>query len=119
MNSKEEKGDIHDQESKPGEFRVSGGSPPSSGLAEPTPIGNAKPAFPVLLSIPETARTLGASEAAVRKWLAQRRLPMVKLGRLTRLRFSDLEVVVTKGLPPAGTYPKRPRNHREESTRQL
>ena len=39
------------------------------------------------------------SEAAIRKWIYQRRLPAVKVGRLTRLRVSDLEALLVKGLP--------------------
>jgi excisionase family DNA binding protein len=66
---------------------------------------------PALLSIAQVAERLSVTEAAVRKWLAQRRLPVVKLGRLTRLRACDLEDVVQRGLPPAGTHPRKPRDH--------
>ena len=66
---------------------------------------SASPVAPQLLSIAAAAVLLGATEAAVRKWLAQRRLPVVKLGRLTRLRLSDLEDVVKHGLPAPGTHP--------------
>ena len=44
-----------------------------------------------LLSVKEAAEVLSCSEAAIRKWLYQRRLPAVKIGRLTRIRQSDLE----------------------------
>ena len=58
-----------------------------------------------LLTVREAARLLVCSEAAIRKWIYQRRLPCVKVGRLTRLRPKDLEALVAKGLPgpPAGT----------------
>jgi excisionase family DNA binding protein len=52
-----------------------------------------------LLTVKEAARMLACSEAAVRKWIFQRRLPAVKVGRLTRLRLRDLQALVTKGLP--------------------
>lgn len=66
------------------------------------------PVAPQLLSIQDAATMLGATEAAVRKWLAQRRFPVVKLGRLTRLRLSDLEHVVKHGLPAPGTHRRTP-----------
>jgi len=44
-----------------------------------------------LLTVKEAAGILSCSEAAIRKWLYQRRLPAVKVGRLTRIRPSDLE----------------------------
>lgn len=52
-----------------------------------------------LLSVKEAAQRLSCSEAAIRKWLYQRRLPRVKVGRLTRIRQSDLERLLAHGLP--------------------
>ena len=52
-----------------------------------------------LLSVKDAAELLSCSEAAVRKWLYQRRLPAVKVGRLTRIRQSDMETLITDGLP--------------------
>lgn len=54
-----------------------------------------------LLTVKEAARLLACSEAAIRKWVFQRRLPAVKVGRLTRLRVRDLEALVAKGLADA------------------
>lgn len=51
-----------------------------------------------LLTVKQAAELLACSEAAVRKWLYQRRLAVVKVGRLTRLRVRDLEALVTNGL---------------------
>ena len=48
----------------------------------------------------EAAKTLAVTEAAIRKWIYQRRLPVVKLGRLTRLRMVDVEQVASAGLHP-------------------
>ncbi len=53
-----------------------------------------------LLTVRQAATLLACSEAAIRKWLYQRRLPVVKVGRLTRLRKADVEAVANKGLPP-------------------
>jgi excisionase family DNA binding protein len=51
-----------------------------------------------LLTVKEAAELLSCSEAAIRKWIYQRRLPRVKVGRLTRLRQSDVDALVSKGL---------------------
>jgi len=50
-----------------------------------------------LLTVKEAARLLACSEAAIRKWVFQRRLPVVKVGRLTRLRQRDLEAFIAGG----------------------
>jgi excisionase family DNA binding protein len=47
-----------------------------------------------LLSVPDAAALLGCSPAAIRKWLSQGQLKGVKVGRLTRLRVSELEAFV-------------------------
>ena len=49
-----------------------------------------------LLSVKEAADLCSCSEAAIWKWVYQRRLPAVKVGRLTRLRQSDLEAFVSR-----------------------
>jgi excisionase family DNA binding protein len=54
-----------------------------------------------LISVKEAADLLSCSPAAIRKWLSQRRLRAVKVGRLTRLRLADLEKLVAEGLPGA------------------
>jgi excisionase family DNA binding protein len=51
-----------------------------------------------LVTVKDAAGLLACSEAAIRKWIYQRRLPVVKVGRLTRLRLSDLEALVVNGL---------------------
>ncbi len=52
-----------------------------------------------LVDVTEAAHLLGCTPAAIRKWLYQRRHPRVKLGRLTRVRLSDLETILERGLP--------------------
>ena len=49
-----------------------------------------------LLTVREAARLLACSEAAIRKWIYQQRLPAVKVGRLTRIAEGDLEIFVGK-----------------------
>jgi excisionase family DNA binding protein len=53
-----------------------------------------------LFTIREAARFLACSEAMLRKWIYQRKLPTVKVGRLTRIRQSDLEAWLRLGLQP-------------------
>jgi excisionase family DNA binding protein len=51
-----------------------------------------------LLTVKEAAQRLACTEAAIRKWLYQRRLPAVKVGRLIRLRETDLDAMIARGL---------------------
>jgi excisionase family DNA binding protein len=51
-----------------------------------------------LITVEEAAKRLSCSPAAIRKWLYQRRLRAVKVGRLTRLRLEDVERVASVGL---------------------
>jgi excisionase family DNA binding protein len=51
-----------------------------------------------LLTIKEAAGALACSEALLRKWLSRQVIPKVKVGRLTRIRRSDLESWVRLGL---------------------
>jgi excisionase family DNA binding protein len=53
-----------------------------------------------LLTVKEAAKRLACTEAAIRKWLYLRRLPAVRIGRLVRVRESDLDEVVNHGLRP-------------------
>jgi excisionase family DNA binding protein len=45
----------------------------------------------LLLNVPEAAKVLGVSPWTLRQWLSQRQLPFIKIGRLTKLRPSDLQ----------------------------
>jgi len=51
-----------------------------------------------LLTVKEAAALLACSEAAIRKWVYQRKLPVVKVGRLTRVRLSAVEGLMDNGL---------------------
>ena len=77
-----------------------------------------------LLTVEEAAKLLNCTEAAVRRWLNQRRLTPVKIGRLTRLKLEDIEAVAAKGLPESGQAgqpvrrdPRRPQEPRSPDTR--
>jgi excisionase family DNA binding protein len=50
-----------------------------------------------LLTVKQAADLLGCSEAGIRKWVYQRRLPVVRVGRLVRVRATDLETFVEAG----------------------
>ena len=49
-----------------------------------------------LLTVREAASMLSCSQAAIRKWMYQRRLPRVKVGRLTRVSMRDLNAFVSQ-----------------------
>ena len=51
-----------------------------------------------LVSIKDAAQLLACSEAMLRKWIHQRKLPYVKVGRLTRIREEDLNAWIRLGL---------------------
>ncbi len=64
------------------------------------------PVNPELLSVAQVAERLSVTEAAVRKWLVERRLPLVKVGRLSRIPSYALAVIAEHGLPAPNTYPR-------------
>ena len=53
-----------------------------------------------LVTVKEAAARLACSEIALRKWLSEGTLPFVKVGRLTRIRQSDIEAWMRLGLQP-------------------
>jgi excisionase family DNA binding protein len=53
-----------------------------------------QPKLEPLLTVSEAAKLLGISPWTLRQWLSQRRLPFVKVGRLTKLRPSDLQAFI-------------------------
>lgn len=61
-----------------------------------------------LISVKQAAESLGCSEALLRKWLCQGKLPSVKVGRLTRIRQSDLGAWLRFGLQPTRGESKKP-----------
>jgi len=55
----------------------------------------------VLLSVQEFAEALNITVACVRRWILERRVATVKLGRLIRIPASEVERLVESGLRPA------------------
>jgi excisionase family DNA binding protein len=51
-----------------------------------------------LMSVPEAAEYLSCTPAALRKWILQRRLEPVKLGRLVRVRRQAIAAIAKHGL---------------------
>ncbi len=78
------------------------------GVQRPLPDARPLRARNSLLSAKEAAKMLSCTEAAVRKWIYQRRLPTVKVGRLTRVRLADLEALVVRGLRRARSIATKP-----------
>jgi excisionase family DNA binding protein len=52
-----------------------------------------------LATLDEAAAYLACTKSALRKWLSQGRLARVKVGRLTRVRWTDLARIGEVGLP--------------------
>lgn len=55
---------------------------------------------PVLLSVEEFSATLNITVSCVRRWILERRIATVKLGRLVRIPQTELERLVNAGLRP-------------------
>ena len=54
-----------------------------------------------LLSVNEFAQTLGITASCVRRWILERRITTVKLGRLVKVPDTEVERLITSGLRPA------------------
>ena len=54
----------------------------------------------LLLTVEEFADNLRVTPACVRKWILTRRVGVVKIGRLVRLRSSELRRIVEEGSRP-------------------
>jgi excisionase family DNA binding protein len=54
-----------------------------------------------LLSVPEFAAVLGVTAACVRRWLLERKIASVKLGRLIRIPSTKLDRLEEEGFRPA------------------
>jgi excisionase family DNA binding protein len=55
----------------------------------------------VLLSVPQVAERLNVTRACIRRWILERRLAVVKVGRLVRIPVSEVERLIDSGLRPA------------------
>jgi excisionase family DNA binding protein len=54
-----------------------------------------------LLSVPQFAAALGVTSSCIRRWVLQRKVATVKLGRLIRVPATEVERLVSSGLRPA------------------
>jgi excisionase family DNA binding protein len=54
-----------------------------------------------LLSIPQFSEALGLTVSGTRRWLLERRVAHVKVGRLVRIPESELVRIVADGFRPA------------------
>jgi len=54
-----------------------------------------------LLSVTQFADALGVTPACIRRWILERKITTVKLGRLIRIPASEVERLVNSGLRPA------------------
>jgi|ERR1051326_1843367 excisionase family DNA binding protein len=81
-------------------FREHKAIEPSRDVAPPLPpTPPSERSRPALITIAEAAELLSCTPAAVRKWIYQRQLMPVKVGRLVRLRRGDIERVIKHGMP--------------------
>jgi len=54
-----------------------------------------------LLKVEEFAEKLGVTTSCVRRWVLERRIPVVKLGRLVRIPEAESERIIEAGFRPA------------------
>ena len=55
-----------------------------------------------LVTIAEAAALLSVAPMTLRKWSAQGRLPIVKLGRAVRVRLEDIQRIAQEGIVQVG-----------------
>jgi len=73
---------------------------PRSREAKPHGGQSAAPGRDPLLTVEEFANELRVTRACVRKWILTRKVGVVKIGRLVRLRSSELRRIVDEGSRP-------------------
>ena len=59
------------------------------------------PSDVVLLSVPQVAERLNVTRACIRRWILERRVAVVKVGRLIRIPASEIDRLVQSGFRPA------------------
>jgi excisionase family DNA binding protein len=62
----------------------------------------------VLLSVTEAAELCHLKASTIRRWILNRRLPFVKLGRRVLLRRNDIEALIERNVVPARADPHQP-----------
>jgi excisionase family DNA binding protein len=61
-----------------------------------------------LLSIPEFSQMLRVTPACTRRWLLERKIKYVKVGRLVRISQSEVSRIIAEGRRPARIQSARP-----------
>jgi excisionase family DNA binding protein len=69
-----------------------------------------------LLSVDQFARALGVTQACIRRWLLERKINSVKLGRLVRIPYTDVQRLIDLGFRPAR---KRASSRRKSRTQRI
>ena len=54
-----------------------------------------------LLSVPEFAEALSVTPACIRRWLLERKIASVRLGRLVRIPEEERDRIIEQGFRPA------------------
>jgi excisionase family DNA binding protein len=54
-----------------------------------------------LMSASDFATTLGVTLSCVRRWIREKRISAVKLGRLVRIPIAEVERILNAGVRPA------------------
>ena len=54
-----------------------------------------------LQNVQETAKLLGVKPVTIRKWIFERQLPHVKLGRRVFVKLQDIQALIDKNYHPA------------------
>jgi excisionase family DNA binding protein len=70
--------------------------------------------MPNLLTVPEFAAALHVTVACVRRWVLERRITTIRVGRLVRISPEEYQRIVDQGLVPA--RPQHPAEMRGSRT---
>jgi excisionase family DNA binding protein len=54
-----------------------------------------------LLNVNQAAEKLGITTACIRRWILERKISTVKIGRLVRIPGTELERLISSGFRPA------------------
>jgi excisionase family DNA binding protein len=63
-----------------------------------------------LITVNECAAELGVTIACIRRWVLERRIAVVKIGRLVKIPQTEIERIVTEGFRPV--HPEQLRGRR-------
>lgn len=57
--------------------------------------------LPLFMTVAEAAVALGVTQSCIRRWILERRIATVKIGRLVRIPASEIQRIIETGLRPA------------------